>query len=359
VPERNPVQARFWIADFGFKNMLKGLSMLRKTNSANTGSSLVSMGEKTIMDEQICFEGGIRANEDLLINGSVKGSIELQGYNLTVAPKGQVEAEIHAENVTISGRLIGNIKANCKVEIGKEADFSGEIKAKHISVEDGAYLKAVIELEAASRPEKEPLTLAGDTKSLAISAHREDPSTESDPAGNGVQLFLEGLKQDREVLDVGPVCGENISYFAQRVNRLHVCDMFLRLDRGRRKGLPLSRVWQQLGYPARSFDGILLWDLVERLDDSEVGNLVELCHKMVRPGGMVMVFVPGEQEIRSVVNSFVIGEGIRLHLRPQPHLKLPFHIRQNREVLASLAPFTPIKSFTCHNGLRQFLFQRD
>jgi cytoskeletal protein CcmA (bactofilin family) len=33
------------------------------------------------------------------------------------------------------------------VEITKEADFEGEVKAKRISVEDGAYLKAVIELE--------------------------------------------------------------------------------------------------------------------------------------------------------------------------------------------------------------------
>jgi cytoskeletal protein CcmA (bactofilin family) len=63
------------------------------------------------------------------------------------------------------------------VEITKEADFNGEIKAKSISVEDGAYLKAVIELEreptqkavplgkpeakAFSEPTKEPLVLAG------------------------------------------------------------------------------------------------------------------------------------------------------------------------------------------------------
>jgi len=66
---------------------------------------------------------------------------------VTVGSSGQVEAEIHADSVTISGHLIGNIHAHGKVEITKEADFSGEIKAKRISVEDGAYLKAVIELE--------------------------------------------------------------------------------------------------------------------------------------------------------------------------------------------------------------------
>jgi len=361
----------------GFYNMLKGLSILRKTKRAKSGNSLVSMGEKTIIGEQVSFEGSMRGNEDLLINGSVKGSIELHDYHLTVAPKGQVQAEIYAKNVTISGRLVGNIKATCKVDITKEADFSGEIKAKHISVEDGAYLKAVIELDrepqkkaepadktaeqAASRSEKEPLTLVSDAESLAISAHHpwEDTSLEPDPASNVVRLFLEGLKEEGEVLDVGPVCGENISFFAQRVKRLYVCDMFLRLDQERRKSLPISWVWQHLDYPPQSFDGILLWNLIDCLDDNEVGRLVELCHNIVRSGGMVMVFVLAEQAIRTVVNSFVIGEGIQLDLRPQPHLDIPFHIRQNREVLALLAPFIPIKSFIYQKGLRQFLFQRD
>ena len=130
-------------------------------------------------------EGGLADLEDLLIEGTINGSIEAEAHHLTVGPKGQVEAEIKAANVTISGRLAGNINAVGKVEITKEADFNGEIKARSISVEDGAYLKAVIELErdpakktvsaakpeekvapkleekVAPKPEKEPFTLAG------------------------------------------------------------------------------------------------------------------------------------------------------------------------------------------------------
>jgi len=110
--------------------------------------------EKTVIGENIAIEGDIRGKEDLLIQGSVKGSVQLEKHHLTVGARGQVEAEITADNVTISGRLMGNIKALGKVEITKEADFTGEIKAKRISVEDGAYLKAVIELER--EPEKKP-----------------------------------------------------------------------------------------------------------------------------------------------------------------------------------------------------------
>ena len=362
--------------------MVKGFSMLRKTKHMKNINSLVSIGEKSIIGEQVILEGSIRSNEDIVINGSVKGNIELENCGLTIATKGQVEAEIHAQNVSISGQLIGNIKAISNVEITKEADFSGQIKAKRVSIEDGASLRAAIELEhepqekniptdksseqEAYGPEKEALTLLSEAESSAIPTHllREEVSLESEPVtytSNVIRLFIDGLERQQEgqVLDIGPVCSENINFLAQHVMRLYVCDMFLQLDQERRKDLPISSLWQHLDYPPQSFDGILLWDLIDHLEDREVNRIVELCLKMLRPGGLLMVFVPGEQAAQTVINSFVIGDGFRLDLRPQPHLDLPFHMRQNREVLSLLAPFTLVKSFIYHNGLRQFLFQRD
>ena len=118
--------------------------------------STVSNQEKTVIGQHISVEGVVRGKENLVIEGSMKGSIELEKHQVTVGPNGKVEAEIHADNVTISGRLAGNIIAQGKVEITKEADFTGEIKAKRISVEDGAYLKAVIELERPSDKKEMP-----------------------------------------------------------------------------------------------------------------------------------------------------------------------------------------------------------
>ena len=124
------------------------------SQAAQPAATPIARPDKTVIGENISIEGDIRGREDLLIQGSVKGSVQLEKHHLTVGPKGQVEAEINADSVTISGQLIGNIKALGKVEITREADFTGEIKAKRISVEDGAYLKAVIELER--EPEVKP-----------------------------------------------------------------------------------------------------------------------------------------------------------------------------------------------------------
>ncbi len=201
---------------------------------------------------------------------------------------------------------------------------------------------------------------------MASLAHRAGEGAYPEPdladyTSNVLRLFVEALRrrQEPQVLDVGPVCGENISFLAHRVRRLYVCDMFLRVDRDRRKGVPLSWTWQHLDYPPQSFDGILLWDLADHLDDREVVRLVELCRTMVRPGGMVAVFVLGAKVLSNTVNSFVIGDGLRLNLRPQPHLDLPLYVRQNREVLSLFTPFTPVRSFIYRTGLREFLFQLD
>jgi cytoskeletal protein CcmA (bactofilin family) len=135
--------------------------MLRKRKLIKSGTeqsiSTPSVEETTIIGERISIEGNIQGEGDLIIDGTVKGGIGLNKHHLTVGSKGRVEADIHAENVTISGRMTGNIKAGCKVEITKEADFNGEIRAKRISVEDGAYLKAVIELERERREKKVPV----------------------------------------------------------------------------------------------------------------------------------------------------------------------------------------------------------
>lgn len=111
-------------------------------------------GGKTIIGEGITIEGMIRGREDLIIHGTVKGNIEVGANHLTVGPSGLVEAEINAQSVTISGRIKGNVRASRNVAITREADFSGEVRARSISVEDGAFLKALIELDR--DPEEKP-----------------------------------------------------------------------------------------------------------------------------------------------------------------------------------------------------------
>jgi len=102
--------------------------------------------EKTIIGKDISIEGNIRGREHMVIEGSVKGNIEMDTHNFTLGSAGRVEGEIHARNISISGQMKGNIKTPGKIEITKEADFQGDILAKSIAVENGAFFKGSVEL---------------------------------------------------------------------------------------------------------------------------------------------------------------------------------------------------------------------
>jgi cytoskeletal protein CcmA (bactofilin family) len=102
--------------------------------------------EKTVIGKDISIEGNIRGREHMVIDGSIKGNIEMETHNFTLGPAGRVEGEIHARNISISGRMKGNIKTPGKIEITKEADFQGDILAKSIAVENGAFFKGSVEL---------------------------------------------------------------------------------------------------------------------------------------------------------------------------------------------------------------------
>ena len=102
--------------------------------------------EKMAISHSTSIVGNIKAEEHLIINGTVEGNIKINNYTLFIGPSGRLKGEVHAQNVRIRGHMRGAINAMGKVEITREANFSGKIKSKGISVEKGAYFEASVEL---------------------------------------------------------------------------------------------------------------------------------------------------------------------------------------------------------------------
>ena len=102
--------------------------------------------DKTTISNSTIIEGNIKAQEHLIINGTIEGKVEINNFNLFLGPSGRLEGEVHAQDVRIRGHMRGDIKATGKVEITTEANFSGKIMSKSISVEHGAHFDASVEL---------------------------------------------------------------------------------------------------------------------------------------------------------------------------------------------------------------------
>ena len=106
--------------------------------------------EKTTINHSTIIEGNIKAKEHLIINGTITGNVEIKGFKLFLGPRGRLEGEVHAQDVRIRGHMKGDIKATGIVQITEEANFSGKIESKSISVEPGAYFDAFVNLGGGS-----------------------------------------------------------------------------------------------------------------------------------------------------------------------------------------------------------------
>jgi len=113
----------------------------------------IGQKEKTSIGNLVFIVGDIKAEKDLIINGTVKGNVEVKNHSFFLGPSGRLQGKIDGLNVRIRGQMKGEIKATGKVEITQEARFSGKIKCKSISVEKGAYFNADVDLGRTS-PEK-------------------------------------------------------------------------------------------------------------------------------------------------------------------------------------------------------------
>ena len=98
-------------------------------------------------------KGEISGNEDLLIDGSVEGLIQLDERKLTVGTTAKVTADIIAREVVVYGNVKGNLRAKDRIEIKKDGSVNGDLTTARISIEDGAYFKGSIEIDKS--PEKE------------------------------------------------------------------------------------------------------------------------------------------------------------------------------------------------------------
>jgi len=92
-------------------------------------------------------KGEITGNEDLQIDGSVEGLIQLDERKLTVGATSKVIADVIAREVVVYGNVKGNLRAKDRIEIKKDGSVVGDLTTSRIMIEDGAYFKGSIEID--------------------------------------------------------------------------------------------------------------------------------------------------------------------------------------------------------------------
>ena len=109
--------------------------MFGKRNRDEAGVTLVATNCELV--------GDIHFNDQLLINGVVKGNIYAQSGSkatVTVSEKGRVRGEIRVPNVIVNGKVFGDINSDRHVELAAKAEVKGNVYYNFIEMVMGSWV---------------------------------------------------------------------------------------------------------------------------------------------------------------------------------------------------------------------------
>ncbi len=121
-------------------------------------------------------KGEITGNEDLHIDGSVEGLVQLEDRKLTVGASAKLTADVVAREVVVYGTVKGNLRARDRIEIKKDGSVVGDLTTARIMIEDGAYFKGSIEIDRTNGKETD---LDRPAYTRAATTHGPTPTTKT------------------------------------------------------------------------------------------------------------------------------------------------------------------------------------
>ncbi|GAC1630182.1 MAG: hypothetical protein NVS9B14_00490 [Candidatus Acidiferrum sp.] len=115
-------------------------------NSNNTATSMqVSSRATACISQGIRIKGEVSGKEDLFIDGSLEGKLDLSGASVTVGPNGKVKADIQAAEIIVRGNVQGKLIGRDRVQLWNTGQVVGEVQTERLAIEDGAVLRGKVE----------------------------------------------------------------------------------------------------------------------------------------------------------------------------------------------------------------------
>ncbi len=117
------------------------------SESKKTGSYLDSKDEQAFIGSTVVIRGEVSAEENLLVQGTIEGSVNIKNNTLKVGREGTVNATIDAKTVHVEGRVDGDMESSELVMIHDTGRMTGNIKANRIVLKDGCRFRGHIEMD--------------------------------------------------------------------------------------------------------------------------------------------------------------------------------------------------------------------
>jgi len=114
-------------------------------SSVAPSSLPVSPRAAACIAQGIKIKGEITGKEDLFVDGTVEGKLEMGNGTVTIGPNGKVKADISAREIVVRGQVEGKLDGSEKVQLWSTGRVEGEVRTQRLAIEDGAVLRGQVE----------------------------------------------------------------------------------------------------------------------------------------------------------------------------------------------------------------------
>ncbi|HSN72366.1 MAG TPA: polymer-forming cytoskeletal protein [Steroidobacteraceae bacterium] len=138
------------------------LAMLRELKGTKSSTDhrerrATGDGKQSVLGRTLRFKGDLTADEDLVIQGSIEGSIK-HTQSLTIGVDGSMIGDIHARTIVVEGTVEGDLYGTESVTVRATGRVRGSIFAPTVSLAEGSAFNGRIEMDLERKPAKQTTT---------------------------------------------------------------------------------------------------------------------------------------------------------------------------------------------------------
>jgi hypothetical protein len=180
---------------------------------------------------------------------------------------------------------------------------------------------------------------------------------------NGLDQFFSYIKGESglSILDLAGANQANVSYITNLGHRIYSED-FLRSLRFASNGEGAPHIdqflTQNLAHEESSFDGVLVWDVLEYLSAPMLAATVDRLFRITKPGSYLLAVFQSQEKADTVPQySFRIQDSKTL-LVADRGMRKPEQVFNNRSLEKLFASFESLKFFLSRDKLREVIVRR-
>jgi cytoskeletal protein CcmA (bactofilin family) len=129
----------------------------KKTMNPNMTDTLIGEGSQ--------FEGRIKSEASVRVEGTVTGDLECTG-DVTIGEQGIVKSNIIARNIIIAGAVHGNVLTKGMLKITSTGKLFGNTTTPSLMIDEGGFFQGTSKMETKAHAEKHEIEDKHNTPSV-------------------------------------------------------------------------------------------------------------------------------------------------------------------------------------------------